>query len=205
MVTRSDCPDVITVFMLTKAFRISRSGKKMINLSASPSSASLYMCLNGFQFQPVSANFSTAHLSFFFDTSQPQGTFPFLLLRPSIHPSTHLKPNWRPVSDCNLYHDHTFVFVPVIKHRSSPWSPCRSVVVVKNVFWLSVDIWRSERDKNLCVCVEWESLHPLYLGHIHLSGWLASLSVLSENHTHTHTFVSARMSICPPPSLLTPD
>lgn len=45
-----------------------------------------------------------------------------------LHPSIHLKPNWRAVNACKVYHDHTFVSVPVITHCSSPWPPCRSVL-----------------------------------------------------------------------------
>ncbi len=170
--------------MLTKAFRVSGSylqvkrQLKWVHFQQPPPLLCPSTCIWVNISFSVPANFSTVHLSFVVDTSWAKGTFLFLPLHLSIHPSIRLKPNWRPVSACNFFHDHTFVFVSVMKHCSSPWPPCRSVFVVKNVLRLSVEIWRSERDKT-CVCRvrERETLLPFYLGHIHLSGWLASLSV----------------------------
>lgn len=168
MVTRSNWSYAITEFMLTKAFRISGWGKKMIHPCIW---AWMNLSLSG------PANFSTVPLSFFFDTSQAQGTFPLLLLLPSIHPSTHLKPNWRPVSACNFYHDHTFVLVPIIKHCTSPWPPCWSVVLVKKVFRLSVDAGRET-----CVC----RVSPTLLCGSHSLVWMLGIAVRFKRDSHTH-------------------
>lgn len=107
----------------------------------------------------------------------PKARFsPSSSIRPSIHPPISNETEG-PVSACNFSNDHTFVFVPVMKHCSSPWPPWRSGFVVRNVLRLSVEIWRSEK-QNLCVWgVSERNPPPLYLGHMHLSGWLASLSV----------------------------
>lgn len=161
----------------------------------------LCSCLNVFQFQSVCAHFSTVHLSFL-TPLEPRGTFPFIPLHPSIHPSAHLTLSWRPVSSCNFCGNHTFVFVPVIKLPGFPLPTLlpECYAVVKNALWLSAAFWRSESNK---ICGEWERLHPPYLGHS--LAWMVGTAVTFKYDSRKHIFMSARMPLRLPPSVLTAD
>lgn len=56
----------------------------------------------------------------------------------------------------------------------------------------------AQRVTNLCICVEWERLHPPYLGHTRLPGWLALLSLLNTIHANTHSWAQECLSVSLP-------
>lgn len=73
--------------------------------------------------------------------------------------------------------------------------------MVKNVFRLSVDIWRSERDKNLCVCVCRVREPPPLVSGSHSLVWMVGIAVSFRRDSHTHTHIRECKNVYLSPSL----
>lgn len=168
---------------------------------ASPSTLSLYASAQISVCLSLLLSLQCASLHFLTPTN-PKARFSFsYFIRPSIHLPIW-EPNWRAVSACNFYHDHTFVFVPVMKDCSSPWphlpecfcgqkciAPvCRDLVLRKRQ---NLCVW-SERKR------ERETFLPLLSGSYSLV-WMVGIAVSLNRDSHTHSW--AQEYLPPPPRL----